>query len=207
MDKAALSQINESVVFSMTALYAMRRSSGQSALSIRSDYRGLLPRLRDVMFADYFQCPNRVENVQAAAKRHCWRFPELTAQIHWALLPGSRQNTWAGRNLRSEKHYGGFYYATAHPAGQACKDAYAAHLGDPSCTNPFEPILVLPSMVVLYRYRIAHALHQLGVPLLPRINSQQLPIVGQVLIFIPMLTLASTFLSTTVRVLSSGRRP
>ena len=42
---------------------------------------------------------------------------------------------------------------------QLVKDAHA-YIGDPSGTN-FEPIVCFPSMVVLYRYRVAHALHKL----------------------------------------------
>lgn len=51
-------------------------------------------------------------------------------------------------------------------------DIQAIHLGDPAAHNEFEVIRAYPGFYALCFYRIAHALHQLKVPLIPRILTE-----------------------------------
>ena len=51
-------------------------------------------------------------------------------------------------------------------------DIEAIHQGDPAAKNEFEVIRAYPGFYALCFYRIAHALHQLDVPLLPRILTE-----------------------------------
>ena len=51
-------------------------------------------------------------------------------------------------------------------------DVEAAFLGDPAADNSGEIISCYPVIKALTNYRIAHELHQLGVPLIPRIISE-----------------------------------
>ena len=51
-------------------------------------------------------------------------------------------------------------------------DIQAIHLGDPAAHTAFEVIRAYPGFYGLCFYRIAHALHQLMVPLLPRILTE-----------------------------------
>ena len=51
-------------------------------------------------------------------------------------------------------------------------DVEAAFLGDPAADNRGEVISCYPVIKALTNYRIAHELHQLGVPLIPRIISE-----------------------------------
>lgn len=51
-------------------------------------------------------------------------------------------------------------------------DIVALHLGDPAAKNEFEVIRAYPGFYALCFYRIAHALHGLEVPLLPRILTE-----------------------------------
>ena len=51
-------------------------------------------------------------------------------------------------------------------------DVEAAFLGDPAADNRGEIISCYPVIKALTNYRIAHELHQLGVPLIPRIISE-----------------------------------
>jgi serine O-acetyltransferase len=51
-------------------------------------------------------------------------------------------------------------------------DVQAAHEGDPAATGPDEVILAYPGLLAVSVYRIAHALHVLGVPLMPRIMTE-----------------------------------
>jgi serine O-acetyltransferase len=51
-------------------------------------------------------------------------------------------------------------------------DAQAAYDGDPAATDPTEAIFCYPGLLALTSHRIAHELHRLGVPLLPRIINE-----------------------------------
>ncbi len=51
-------------------------------------------------------------------------------------------------------------------------DAAAAYEGDPAATSPGETIFCYPSLRALTHHRIAHELHRLGVPLIPRIIAE-----------------------------------
>ena len=51
-------------------------------------------------------------------------------------------------------------------------DVEATFLGDPAAVNCGEVILCYPVIKALTNYRVAHELHQLGVPLIPRILTE-----------------------------------
>jgi serine O-acetyltransferase len=51
-------------------------------------------------------------------------------------------------------------------------DAQAAFDGDPAAVNLDEVILSYPGLLAVTVYRIAHELHQLGIPLMPRIMTE-----------------------------------
>lgn len=51
-------------------------------------------------------------------------------------------------------------------------DVQAAFEGDPAATSPDEAIFCYPGILATTNYRIAHELHRLGVPLIPRIITE-----------------------------------
>jgi serine O-acetyltransferase len=51
-------------------------------------------------------------------------------------------------------------------------DVQAAYEGDPAATSPDEAIFCYPGMLAITSYRLAHELHLLEVPLLPRIITE-----------------------------------
>jgi serine O-acetyltransferase len=51
-------------------------------------------------------------------------------------------------------------------------DAVAAYEGDPAAPSPSEAIFCYPGVHAMTSHRIAHELHRLGVPLIPRIISE-----------------------------------
>jgi len=51
-------------------------------------------------------------------------------------------------------------------------DVHAAYDGDPAATSPAETILCYPGVLALTCQRLAHELHELGVPLLPRMITE-----------------------------------
>ncbi len=52
------------------------------------------------------------------------------------------------------------------------QDVQAAFDGDPAATNLDEIILAYPGVLAVSVYRIAHVLHELGVPMMPRIMTE-----------------------------------
>ncbi|MBI2390475.1 MAG: serine acetyltransferase [Deltaproteobacteria bacterium] len=52
------------------------------------------------------------------------------------------------------------------------EDVQAAYDGDPAALNADEIILAYPGLLAVTVYRIAHELHQLGVPMMPRIMTE-----------------------------------
>ena len=51
-------------------------------------------------------------------------------------------------------------------------DIIAAYQGDPAARNPDEIILAYPAFTAVSAYRVAHELHVMGVPLIPRIITE-----------------------------------
>lgn len=51
-------------------------------------------------------------------------------------------------------------------------DVQAAYEGDPAATSPDETILCYPGVLAITSYRLAHELHVLGVPIIPRIITE-----------------------------------
>ena len=51
-------------------------------------------------------------------------------------------------------------------------DLKAAYVGDPACKNYDEVILCYPGLLAITIYRLAHELHLLNVPFLPRMMSE-----------------------------------
>jgi len=51
-------------------------------------------------------------------------------------------------------------------------DVQAAYDGDPAATNPDETIFCYPGILAVMNYRLAHELHALGVPLIPRMITE-----------------------------------
>lgn len=51
-------------------------------------------------------------------------------------------------------------------------DAMAAYEGDPAARSPGETIFCYPSLTAMFHHRVAHELHLLGVPLIPRIIAE-----------------------------------
>ncbi|MCL2669525.1 MAG: serine O-acetyltransferase [Syntrophaceae bacterium] len=51
-------------------------------------------------------------------------------------------------------------------------DVVASYEGDPAAANPDEVIFCYPGLLAVTNYRLAHGLHQLGVPIIPRMITE-----------------------------------
>ncbi len=65
-------------------------------------------------------------------------------------------------------------FARSLPEVQALlsTDVQAAFVGDPAARHPGEAVFCYPSITAMTHYRIAHELHRLGVPLIPRMITE-----------------------------------
>ena len=73
---------------------------------------------------------------------------------------------------RSEEVVEGFFGRLPQVRAQLVLDVQAAYDGDPAAKNLAEIIFAYPGLAAITVYRIAHELHVLGVPLLPRIMTE-----------------------------------
>jgi serine O-acetyltransferase len=65
-----------------------------------------------------------------------------------------------------------FLEALPRVRAQLAEDVEAAYEGDPAATGYAEILVAYPSLQAVTIYRLAHELHELGVPLLPRIMTE-----------------------------------
>jgi len=94
----------------------------------------------------------------------------LREQIYRGLMFASPQ----AHDAREQAVHITEQLATALPRihGLLQSDVLAAYQGDPAATSPDETIFCYPGVTAITHHRLAHALHNLGVPLIPRIISE-----------------------------------
>ena len=78
-------------------------------------------------------------------------------------------------------------------------DVQAGYDGDPAAKSLDEVIMTYPAFIAIFTYRIAHKLYELGVPMIPRVMTEQAHEVTGIDIH-PGATIGSTSLLTTARV-------
>jgi serine O-acetyltransferase len=92
----------------------------------------------------------------------------LADQIEKALVPHEP----AGAGARAAGIATSFFEALPVIADAVADDVRAAFDGDPAATGFDEIILAYPGVKAVFTYRLAHALHGLGVPLIPRVMTE-----------------------------------
>jgi serine O-acetyltransferase len=144
--REAIVEILESVLDLMYPGYFGRRDLSQDNLSahVAQSVARLSPKLEREM--EHCLCYGRErEDAQLAAGACAPRAHEL-AEIFLSRLPQIR--------------------------GLLIRDVQAAFDGDPAATNLDEVILAYPGVLAVSVYRIAHALYDLGVPMMARIMTE-----------------------------------
>ena len=98
---------------------------------------------------------------------------ELEEQIRRALCYSCADaSQMPGCRLRSAEIAGQVLRLLPEIQQILLEDVIAAYEGDPACKTPDEAILAYPGVYALTLFRIAHALSELGVPLLPRMITE-----------------------------------
>jgi serine O-acetyltransferase len=101
--------------------------------------------------------------------------PRLEKEIRQCLRHGHEAGATAPAapiEPRARALSEGFLARLPQIRDQLIGDVQAAFDGDPAATSPDEIILAYPGMLAVSVYRVAHALHLLGVPLMPRIMTE-----------------------------------
>ncbi len=109
----------------------------------------LLPRIGQLTFAQVFHClchEDQRKRGQQPQEPHCDEQAREVTRSFLAKLPGIR--------------------------AMLADDVHAAIDGDPAATGPDEIIIAYPGMLAISVHRLAHELHTLGVPLMPRIMTE-----------------------------------
>jgi len=99
--------------------------------------------------------------------------PLLQDQVQRGLIFAANTDTQDNRSLTERAGHMTRAFASQLPAIRALlvTDLQAAYRGDPAATSPSEILLCYPGMTAIIYYRLAHALHRLGAPLIPRLIS------------------------------------
>jgi len=155
---------------------AMRRAHHDQPLPSRGVVVEIVEALRSVLFPGYFGYPDlKVHSVlyHVGATLDRIQHP-LQEQIRRGLCFTCLEESQctpvcddqAGDITRS--------FLARLPAIQKClaKDVRAAYEGDPAASSPDEVIFCYPAVMAITNFRLAHELHVLGVPLIPRMITE-----------------------------------
>ena len=155
----------------------MRRSPSSGPLPSRDAIVAVVEELRSVMFPGYFGVSEvSFENMRfhvGATLDGVIR--SLTEQIRRGLCFVCVMDHIDGCSECDDKAHGvALEFLDRLPEVQRllASDALAAYEGDPAASSADEAIFCYPGMLAIMSYRIAHALHELGVPLIPRIITE-----------------------------------
>jgi serine O-acetyltransferase len=92
----------------------------------------------------------------------------LADQIEKALAPHEPE----GAGARATEIATSFFEGLPAIADAVADDVRAAFDGDPAATGFDEIVLAYPGVKAVFTYRLAHVLHSLGVPLIPRVMTE-----------------------------------
>ena len=150
---------------------------GRRFLPSRDETREIVQLLLQVFFPGYF---GRQDLTQDEIEGHVTALlgrvrKSLRAQVESALcyaaeLDGTLDVGDCG--VHAERVTDLFMSRLPKLRGVLLEDVQAAYDGDPAATNLDEVILAYPGMLAVTVYRIAHELHEMGLPLIPRMMTE-----------------------------------
>jgi len=156
----------------------MRRTYTGHLMPSRTEIVQMVDLLREVIFPGYFGSRDVTE---ASLAYHMGATLDriaivMTDEIHRGLCfacskdPQSRSHQACFESAQSITSR--FMTSLPEIRRLLALDAVAAYEGDPACTSPAEAIFCYPGLQALTSHRIAHELHRLDVPLIPRIIAE-----------------------------------
>jgi serine O-acetyltransferase len=156
---------------------AVLRGPGRAALPSPSAVIDLVEQLRAVLFPGYF---GSSEVTAESVRFHVGSaLDRVVAGLHEQVRRGLCfvcSEAAPDRCLQCEEQAAEithtFVTRLPHVQQLLSGDALAAYEGDPAATAPDEAVFCYPGMMALTNFRLAHELHLLGVPLLPRMITE-----------------------------------
>ena len=168
-----------SIVDSIVALHDKEdrfRHVGPEPMPARSSVIEIIQRAVSVIYPGYFS-PARLDEVNVPyylGHQVTDLFQLLSDQIAFAVRHDCRRFDLPCSNCEARGQNAAIEFLREIPRLQAmlAKDIAAAYEGDPAAKYHDEIIFSYPGLFTVTVYRIAHELHGLGVPLIPRIMSE-----------------------------------
>lgn len=98
----------------------------------------------------------------------------LTKQIVMAIRHDCRRNNLPCTNCDEQSHEASLAFIEALPeiTAMVATDIKATIEGDPATNSPDEVIFCYPGLLAISIYRLAHKLHELTIPIIPRIMTE-----------------------------------
>jgi len=125
----------------------------------------LIKDLQSLMFPAYFRVSESHAREEGSA--YGWAKRELTSLIGLSLRFSA-----VGEERSPEALAGALLSRLPEIKELLCGDAQAIYEGDPAARSCEEVIICYPGFYAISIHRLAHALYELGIPLLPRIMSE-----------------------------------
>ncbi len=172
---APFEQRIEAVVDSILADYSGNRDIDRIELSRQPDKDAvidIIEKLRRIVFPGYFkdknyQMYNAKNNLSILIEDVMFN---LTRQL--ALVFQSNGQTEAAAQEKAQDVCVAFFQQIPAVRAVVQTDLQAAYEGDPAATGMAEIIFAYPGLFAITVYRLAHVLHTLQVPMLPRIMTE-----------------------------------
>lgn len=144
-------------------------------LPSRKALLGIVENLRAAMFPRHYGAVDlhEVNTDQFVGDTLAQALPLLQEQIRRGLLFVSNEGALDEAALRDRAESLTREFAGRLPTirGVLVTDLQAAYRGDPAAMSTSEILLCYPGMAAIIYYRLAHALHRLGIPLIARLIS------------------------------------
>jgi len=149
---------------------------GPEPMPARSSVIEIIHRAISVIYPGYFS-PARLDEVNVPyyfGQQVTDLFQVLSDQIAFAIRHDCRRFDLPCTGCETRGQQAAIEFLKEVPGLQAtlAKDIAAAYEGDPAAKYHDEIIFSYPGLFTVTVYRIAHILHRLGVPLIPRIMSE-----------------------------------
>jgi serine O-acetyltransferase len=154
------------------------RRIAQRYLPSRDAIVEILESVLDLMYPGYFGRRDlNADNLDAHVAQLVEALePKLEREIEHCLCYGREREAalpeFAGCASRARELAEVFLNRLPEIRGLLIRDVQAAFDGDPAATNLDEVILAYPGVLAVSVYRIAHALYDLGVPMMARIMTE-----------------------------------
>lgn len=168
MDDAGLS--SETIAMLLDTLNAMHRdASGAHEMRAlgREPIRRVIRDLQALLFPEFLDRDRLMGDTRIVTRP----YERLTGLIHQVLVhqcPVSPCPSYTAARALSAQ----YFQMLPSIRREALTDVQAAFEGDPAAQNIAEIISTYPGFYATLVYRLAHRLHQLGVPLLPRMMTE-----------------------------------